>query len=89
VATVTGATGGIFGASYGMSAVLTVPVPGCYANCDGSSTSPVLTANDFQCFLNAFAAAETYANCDGSTAVPVLTANDFQCFLNAFAAGCS
>ena len=28
----------------------------CYANCDGSTAAPVLTANDFQCFLNAFAA---------------------------------
>ena len=62
--------------------------PTCYANCDGSTTTPVLTANDFQCFLNAFAAGSSYANCDGSTTTPVLTANDFQCFLNAFAAGC-
>jgi photosystem II stability/assembly factor-like uncharacterized protein len=61
----------------------------CYPNCDGSTTSPILNANDFQCFLNAFAAGQSYANCDGSTVVPVLNANDFQCFLNAFAAGCS
>ena len=63
--------------------------PPCYANCDGSTSSPVLTANDFQCFLNQFAAGLPYANCDASTANPVLTANDFQCFLNAFAAGCT
>jgi hypothetical protein len=61
----------------------------CYSNCDGSSTLPLLTANDFQCFLNAFAMGAPYANCDASTTVPVLTANDFQCFLNAFAAGCT
>ncbi len=61
----------------------------CYANCDESTVSPVLTANDFQCFLNQFAAGATKANCDGSTVTPVLTANDFQCFLNRFAAGCS
>ncbi len=61
----------------------------CYANCDGSTATPVLTANDFQCFLNSFAAATAYANCDGSTVNPVLTANDFQCFLNRYAAGCS
>jgi hypothetical protein len=61
----------------------------CYANCDGSTMAPVLNANDFQCFLNSFAAATAYANCDGSTTAPVLNANDFQCFLNAFAAGCS
>ena len=60
----------------------------CYANCDLSAAAPVLTANDFQCFLNAFAMGASYANCDGSTTIPVLTANDFQCFLNAFAAGC-
>ena len=28
----------------------------CYANCDGSTANPSLTANDFQCFLNKFAA---------------------------------
>ncbi len=61
----------------------------CYANCDGSTSTPILTANDFQCFLNKFAAADPTANCDGSTATPILTANDFQCFLNTYAAGCS
>lgn len=60
----------------------------CYANCDGSTIAPILTANDFLCFLNAFAASQSYANCDASTVVPLLNANDFQCFLNAFAAGC-
>ena len=64
-------------------------VPGCYANCDGSTGSPVLTANDFQCFANAYAAGSSTANCDGSTGTPQLTANDFQCFANAYAAGCS
>jgi len=61
------------------------PAP-CYANCDGSAGAPVLTANDFQCFLNEFVAAHSYANCDG---VGGLTANDFQCFLDKFVAGCS
>ncbi|MBX3376733.1 MAG: hypothetical protein KF678_06990 [Phycisphaeraceae bacterium] len=60
----------------------------CRANCDNSTGSPLLTANDFQCFLNAFAAGSFYANCDSSSGTPLLTANDFQCFLNAFAAGC-
>ncbi len=64
-------------------------VPRCAANCDGSTTSPVLTANDFQCFINAFAGNDCYANCDGSTGTPALTANDFQCFINSYAAGCS
>jgi hypothetical protein len=68
---------------------------GCYANCDGSTTPPILNANDFQCFLNAFAGSlqpgmfPGYANCDNSTAAPILNANDFQCFLNAYAAGCN
>jgi hypothetical protein len=61
----------------------------CYANCDGSTYSPVLTPNDFQCFLNAYAASSPSANCDSSTGAPALTPNDFQCFLNAYAAGCS
>jgi hypothetical protein len=64
------------------------PAP-CYANCDGSTSAPILTANDFQCFLNSFASGGTYANCDASTALPLLTANDFQCFLNRFAGGCT
>ncbi len=68
---------------------LTISQSSCYANCDGSTSAPLLTANDFQCFLNAFAANDTYANCDGSTSAPLLTANDFQCFLNTYAAGCS
>jgi hypothetical protein len=68
--------------------LITVGAP-CYANCDESSAAPILNANDFQCFLNRYAAGESYANCDGSTGNPVLNANDFQCFLNAFAIGCS
>lgn len=63
--------------------------PACYANCDDSTTPPILNANDFQCFLNAYAAGQSYANCDGAMSTPILTANDFQCFLNRFAAGCS
>ncbi len=72
-----------------MSATAPVPTQPCYANCDGSTGNPSLTANDFQCFLNKYAASDSYANCDGSTATPTLTANDFQCFLNKYAAGCS
>ncbi len=61
----------------------------CYANCDGSTATPTLTANDFQCFIDKYASNNPYANCDGSTATPSLTANDFQCFINKFAAGCT
>jgi hypothetical protein len=63
------------------------PAP-CYANCDGSTTAPILNVNDFTCFLNKFAAGDSYANCDGSTTPPVLNVNDFTCFLNKYAAGC-
>jgi hypothetical protein len=70
-------------------AVLTVAgAPPCYANCDGSTTAPVLNVNDFICFLGRFAAGEAYANCDGSTVAPVLNINDFVCFQGRFAAGC-
>jgi len=61
----------------------------CYANCDGSTTSPILNVLDFSCFLNRFAAGDSYANCDGSTTPPVLNVLDFSCFLNQFAAGCT
>jgi hypothetical protein len=61
----------------------------CYANCDGSTTPPVLNVLDFSCFLNKFAAGDTCANCDGSTTPPVLNVLDFSCFLNRFAVGCS
>ncbi|MFN0131755.1 MAG: agmatine deiminase family protein [Phycisphaerales bacterium] len=64
------------------------PPPVCYANCDGSSSVPILNVNDFICFNNLFAAGDTRANCDGSTSAPTLNVNDFTCFLNAFAAGC-
>jgi hypothetical protein len=60
----------------------------CYANCDNSTTAPVLNVADFTCFLQKFAAADAYANCDASTTAPVLNVADFTCFLQKFAAGC-
>jgi hypothetical protein len=66
----------------------TTPVA-CYPNCDNSTIQPCLNVQDFSCFLNKFANAETYANCDNSTIAPVLNVQDFSCFLNAFANGCS
>jgi hypothetical protein len=60
----------------------------CYANCDGSTSTPALTVNDFICFQSRFAAGDPYANCDGSTSMPTLTVNDFICFQSRFAAGC-
>jgi hypothetical protein len=61
---------------------------GCYANCDGSTTAPVLNVQDFTCFLQRYAAGESYANCDNSTVAPVLNVQDFTCFLQSYAAGC-
>jgi hypothetical protein len=61
----------------------------CYANCDNSTTAPILNVADFSCFLNHFAAGDTYANCDTSTTAPVLNVADFSCFLNRFAGGCN
>ncbi len=61
----------------------------CYANCDHSTTQPVLNIQDFICFLNKFAAGDLYANCAPDTSPPILNVLDFICFLNAFAAGCS
>ncbi len=63
-------------------------VPRGLGNWDGGTGSPVLTVNDFACFLNRFAAGENYANCDGSSVAPALNVLDFTCFLDAFAAGC-
>ncbi|MFN0134107.1 MAG: GC-type dockerin domain-anchored protein [Phycisphaerales bacterium] len=65
-----------------------LPAPVCYANCDNSTSPPVLNVNDFVCFLNAFASGSCAANCDGGTTPPVLNVNDFVCFQNRFAAGC-
>ncbi len=67
--------------------VATIPAM-CYANCDNSKTSPILSANDFTCFLNRFRNGDSYANCDASTTPPVLNAGDFTCFLDKFRAGC-
>jgi len=67
----------------------TMVIAPCYANCDGSSGSPLLTPNDFQCFISRFVAGDAYANCDGSPGAPPLTGNDFQCFLSLYFAGCT
>jgi uncharacterized membrane protein len=60
----------------------------CYANCDASTMDPVLSVQDFACFINRMASGDSYANCDGSTIAPTLNIQDFACFLNRFAAGC-
>jgi hypothetical protein len=69
----------------------------CYANCDGSTVEPVLNVDDFTCFINEYAQAQTlpheqqvahYANCDSSTIAPALNVDDFTCFINRYAQGC-
>jgi hypothetical protein len=61
----------------------------CPANCDGSTTPPILTVNDFVCFMTKFAAGDTGANCDCSTSAPILNVADFVCFQTRFANGCA
>jgi hypothetical protein len=69
----------------------------CYANCDHSTTPPILNVEDFTCFIQQFSAAHSlpeflqiahYANCDNSTTSPVLNVEDFTCFISKFASGC-
>jgi hypothetical protein len=60
----------------------------CYANCDGNTSAPLLSAADFVCFLGKFRSGDAYANCDGNTTPPTLSAADFVCFVGAFRAGC-
>jgi hypothetical protein len=62
---------------------------GCYANCDGSSTTPLVNTGDFTCFIQKFASGDLAANCDGSSMAPVLNVGDFTCFLQRYSAGCS
>jgi len=84
-----GLTGGFFSSFSEMDIAAGISTaPACYANCDGSTSTPVLSAADFTCFLTKFRASDAYANCDGSTSTPVLSAADFTCFLTKFRAGC-
>jgi hypothetical protein len=64
------------------------PCPQCYANCDWSTTAPILNVTDFTCFLTRYAAGDVWANCDVSSQAPVLNVADFTCFLQRYAAGC-
>ncbi|MEX2220016.1 MAG: S8 family serine peptidase [Phycisphaerales bacterium] len=69
------------------AAAASAPAP-CYANCDGSTSAPVLNVADFSCFLQRYAAGDPWTNCDQSTTAPVLNVQDFGCFLAGYAAGC-
>jgi hypothetical protein len=62
----------------------------CYANCDGSTTAPIINVADFTCFLQRYAAADEWARCDLCLPPTTPHCNDFQfgCFLTYFAAGC-
>lgn len=75
------------GAVLSQTAALTIGA-GCYANCDGSTVTPILNVSDFICFQSKFAAGDSGANCDGSTSQPVLNINDYVCFQTEYAAGC-
>jgi hypothetical protein len=75
-----------------------VAPPACYANCDASTTPPVVNTGDFTCFLQQYSSAVAlpaaqqqthYANCDGSTTFPQVNTGDFTCFLQKYAAGCT
>jgi hypothetical protein len=71
----------VYGIDLGLRNI-SIPVAGCYANCDGTGG---LTANDFICFLTAYNNGQSYADCDG---VGGLTANDFICFVSGYNNGC-
>ena len=60
----------------------------CYANCDGSTTSPQVNVSDFLCYLQKFAKGDPYANCDRSDTAPLLNVADFTCYLQKFAQPC-
>ncbi len=47
---------GLNGLSSTISIVYMPTTAPCYVNCDNSTANPILNANDFQCFLNKFAA---------------------------------
>jgi hypothetical protein len=90
-------SGGSFTLAGGFWVGAVTSSPPCYANCDGSTVPPILNVEDFSCFINQFASAQSlppaqqiahYANCDGSTIAPVLNVEDFSCFINRFAQGC-
>jgi hypothetical protein len=78
----------VFATTGGQYINLVVVPSACYANCDGSTASPVLNVADFTCYLQKFSAGAAYANCDESTATPVLNVQDFTCFLQKYSAGC-
>jgi probable HAF family extracellular repeat protein len=65
-----------------------LPVLPCDANCDGSTSPPLLNMSDYICFITRFAAGASSANCDASTTPPVLNIFDYICFQTKFAAGC-
>jgi hypothetical protein len=77
--------GGMFS---GLGTVCPTCTFACYANCDNSTTPPVLNLQDFVCFLNRFVSGSPWANCDNSTTPPILNLGDFVCFLNRFGSGC-
>jgi hypothetical protein len=71
---------------FGLSAPgMPIPAGSCHANCDFSTTPPIVNVLDFACFVNRFAAGDPFCDCDHNNALNV---NDFICFQAEFAAGC-
>lgn len=81
---------GLWKSSQSFAVAAQVPsAGGCYANCDGGQVVPLLSAADYICFMNRFAAGDAWANCDASTTMPLLNVLDFVCFNTKFAGGCA
>ncbi|MCH7961694.1 MAG: hypothetical protein IIC49_05110, partial [Planctomycetes bacterium] len=73
------ATIGLFKPGSPTSLNVTLPAPGCYADCDPNG---VLDIFDFLCFQDSFVQGESYAcDCDPN---PVCDIFDFLCFQDAF-----
>jgi hypothetical protein len=70
------------------AAALVMHLVPCYADCDQSTSGPVLSIDDFMCYMNLFASGSPGANCDLSTGTPALNVLDFVCFMGSFAGGC-
>jgi glucose/arabinose dehydrogenase len=82
-----GATGELYIVDQGGGEIYRI-IPRCRANCDGSTTPPILDINDFVCFIDHFMQGDPYCNCDHSTTPPVLNIYDFICYQHQFSLGC-
>lgn len=81
VATVVGSTGGLFGSSFGMAAIIDAPVE-CPADFNGDG---FVTGEDFDAFQAAFEAGSISSDFNGDGFV---TGEDFDAYVVAFELGC-